>query len=65
MYLVSAHSTRKSSYVFQKDENALYVAMDYNNTSSVGVLLDYMHSVDNRVRHIVTQLDASWINRFN
>lgn len=43
----------KSFFIaFQKGENALYVAMDYNNTRSIAVLLDYMHSVDKRVNNL-------------
>jgi hypothetical protein len=47
---VSSSKTRIISWCFlQNGENCLYVAVDGGHTGTVGVLLDYMQSVDNRV----------------
>lgn len=36
--------------ILQHGRNALYVAVDHGNTGTVGILLDYMHSVDTKVQ---------------
>jgi len=38
-------------FVAQRGHNALYVALESGHVGIVALLLDFMYSVDNKVRH--------------